>query len=203
MSEASNSSEYVNVPTQAPVGGATSPLNGEFYKGGQFMCNQWAMPKGYKKHLKRAAEKRTNKTRNIAAVTVTSGQVLIRMAGESAKACVFNGTNDQCAEFARQLIAAKAAQDERQGFRVHPTELVIEGQIMKTDVDERDFEQEAIEEATAIAERDGIVMVVVYAPIENAEDESPWGFCPKGAEQILYRWGDVRHIIGEPIKRRR
>ena len=75
--------------------------------------------------------------------------------------------------------------------------------MMKIDVDERDFEQEAIEEATAIAERDGIVMVVVYAPIENAEDESPWGFCPKGAEQILYRWGEVRHTIGEPIKRRR
>ena len=195
-------SECFDAPTHAPKGGATSPLNGEFYKGGQFMCNQLAMPKGYKKHLKRASEKRTNKTQNIAAVTVTSGQVLIRMAGESAKACVFTGTNDQCAEFARQLIAAKAAQCERQGFMVHPTELVIEGQIMKMDVDERDFEQEAVEEATAISERDGTVMVVVYAPIENAEEESPWGFCPKGAEQILFRNGEVRHTIGETIKRR-
>ncbi len=51
--------EYINAPTQAPAGGAVSPLNGEFYKGGQFMCNQFAMPKGYTKHLKRAVEKRT------------------------------------------------------------------------------------------------------------------------------------------------
>jgi hypothetical protein len=38
---------------------------------------------------------------------------------------VFSGAHEQCAEFARQLIAAKAAQCERQGVRVHPTELVM------------------------------------------------------------------------------
>lgn len=117
--------EYVNAPTQAPAGGATSPLNGEFYKGGQFMCNQFAMPKGYTKHLKRAADKRTSKTQNIAAVTVTAARVLVRMAGEQRQECVFSGTHEQCAEFARQLIAAKAAQCERQGVMIHPTELVM------------------------------------------------------------------------------
>ncbi len=117
--------DYINAPTQAPKGGATSPLNGEFYLGGQFMCNQFDMPKGYTKHLKRAADKRTSKTQNIAAVTVTAVRVLVRMAGEQRQECVFSGTHEQCAEFARQLIAAKSAQCERQGVMVHPTELVM------------------------------------------------------------------------------
>lgn len=117
---------YVNAPTQAPKGGATSPLNGEFYLGGQFMCNQFDMPKGYTKHLTRAVNKRTSKTQNIAAVTVTQSSVLVRMAGEQRQDCVFSGSREQCGEFARQLIAAKAAQCERQGVMVHPTELVTQ-----------------------------------------------------------------------------
>jgi hypothetical protein len=117
--------EYINAPTQAPKGGAVSPLNGEFYKGGQFMCNQFDMPKGYIKHLKRAVEKRTSKTQNIALITVTAVRVLVLMAGEKRQECVFSGSIEQCSEFARQLIAAKAAQAEREGVMVHPTELVF------------------------------------------------------------------------------
>lgn len=116
--------DYVNAPTQAPAGGAISPLNGEFYKGGQFMCNQFAMPKGYTKHLKRAADKSTPRTRNIAQITVTVCRVLIRMAGEHREDCVFSGSREQCVEFAHQLIAAKCAQAERAGVAPHPTELV-------------------------------------------------------------------------------
>ena len=116
--------DYINAPNQAPKGGATSPLNGDFYKGGQFMCNQFDMPKGYAKHLKRAANKRTCKTQNIATVTVTSDRVLVKMAGDHRQDCVFFGTHEQCSEFARQLIAAKAAQCERQGLMAHPTGLV-------------------------------------------------------------------------------
>jgi hypothetical protein len=116
--------EYINAPTQAPAGGAVSPLNGEFYKGGQFMCNQFAMPKGYTKHLKRAVEKRTSKTQNIAAITVTAARVLVRMASEQREDCVFSGTREQCLEFANQLIAAKNAQAERAGVVPHPTELI-------------------------------------------------------------------------------
>lgn len=118
--------DYVNAPTQAPKGGAVSPLNGEFYAGGQFMCNQFDMPKGYTKHLKRAIERRTSKTQNIAQITATKVRVLVRMAGEQRDECVFSGSPAQNAEFARQLLAAKAAMYERQGVAAHPTALVIE-----------------------------------------------------------------------------
>jgi ribosomal protein S11 len=122
-----NMSNY-STPTQAPKGGAVSPLNGEFYLGGQFMCNQFAMPKGYTKQLKRAVQK-THNSQNIATVTVSNtregARVMVRMAGETRQECVFLGTHDQCTEFARQLIAAKAEQCERQGLMAHPTELVV------------------------------------------------------------------------------
>ena len=114
-----------DAPIQAPKGGATSPLNGEFYAGGQFMCNQFDMPKGYAKLLKRAADKRTSKTQNIATITVTESRVLVRMAGEQRNECIFDGTRDQCAEFAKLLIRAKAQQNEASGLLPHPTELVI------------------------------------------------------------------------------
>jgi len=116
----------MNVPTQAPKGGATSPLNGEFYAGGQFMCNQFDMPKGYTKHLKRAVEKRSAKSANIAQIMVTAVRVLVRMAGDSRNDCVFSGSREQCIEFAHQLIAAKAAKSEREGVMTHPTELVLQ-----------------------------------------------------------------------------
>jgi hypothetical protein len=112
-------------PTHAPKGGATSPLNGEFYEGGQFMCNQFAMPKGYTKFLKIAVEKRTAKTDNIANITVTDNSVLIRMAGETKQDRVFSGSKTQCAEFARQLLAKKAEKAIRHGVLAHPTELIF------------------------------------------------------------------------------
>lgn len=116
---------YVNAPTQAPAGGAVSPLNGEFYKGGQFMCNQFAMPKGYTKHLRQAVSKRGKNTGNIACITVKASSVLIRMAGDNRADWVFSGTHEQCMEFARQLLAAKEAQARSAGVMPHPTELVV------------------------------------------------------------------------------
>lgn len=113
------------IAIQAPAGGAISPLNGEFYKGGQFMCNQVGMPKGYGKKLACAANTRTAKTRNIAEVTVTQFRVLIRMAGEKNAFCVFSGNRAQNLEFAKLLLALKAARAEKDGIVPHPTELVI------------------------------------------------------------------------------
>ena len=117
---------YVNAPTQAPAGGAISPLNGEFYEGGQFMCNQFAMPKGYTKHLKRAAAKRTVKTDNIAQIFVAGAHVAVRMAGESRCEVVFHGSGDQCKTFAGLLKQAKQDQAAAQGIAVHPTEIVFQ-----------------------------------------------------------------------------
>lgn len=113
-----------NAPTQAPKGGAISPLNGEFYEGGQFMCNQFAMPKGYTKQLKKAAAKRTSKTLNIAQIFVASGNVKVRMAGDHGAETVFQGSHEQCTAFAEMLLNAKRLQAEELGEMAHPTELV-------------------------------------------------------------------------------
>lgn len=122
-----NLDSTATVATQAPQGGATSPLNGEFYKGGQFMCTQVGMPKGYRQKLTKAVEKRTAKTRNIAEITVNPDRVVIRMAGEMRTDCVFRGAYDQCVEFARQLVAAKVAIAEREFVMPHPTNVVFAG----------------------------------------------------------------------------
>lgn len=115
---------YVNAPTQAPAGGAISPLNGEFYEGGQFMCNQFAMPKGYGRQLKKAANKCTAKTSNIAQIFVTDVHVVVRMAGEQRGEAVFKGSREQCAAFAAMLMDAKREQATAQGVAAHPTEVV-------------------------------------------------------------------------------
>jgi hypothetical protein len=51
---------------------------------------------------------------------------------------------------------------------------------------------DAIKDAKKAARDCGYPVVVVHAPIEEAENESGcYGFCPAMAKDILYRWATV------------
>ena len=67
--------------------------------------------------------------------------------------------------------------------------------------------EQAIIEATKIANRENMVMAVVIDPIINHQDEEPtgpWGFCPNDARHqagmrkgdfILYPWAEETILI--------
>lgn len=110
------------VAIQAPKGGAVSPLNNEFYKGGQFMCAQVGMPKGYRSKVKTMVDI----NRNIATITVTECRVMIQFAGDARGQCAFSGTKDQCEYFAKMVIELKSERLIREGFVPHPTRLLLQ-----------------------------------------------------------------------------
>ena len=55
---------------------------------------------------------------------------------------------------------------------------------------------QAICEATAQAKKNSVEMVVVDDPISNAEEsDGTFGYCPAGAEKLLFRWGKILRKI--------
>jgi len=117
-----------HAPIQAPKGGAVSPLNGEFYEGGQFMATQFDMPKSYKKKIKDIV--RRTESKNIASVTAKRGMsgefnVSKRMAGSDRSEIVFSGTEDQARHFMDELVSEKAKAAIRGGLQPHPTEVAL------------------------------------------------------------------------------
>lgn len=117
-----------HAPIQAPKGGAISPLNGEFYEGGQFMATQFDMPKSYKKKIKDIV--RRTESKNIASVTAKRGMsgefnVSKRMAGSDRSEIVFSGTEDQARHFMDELVSEKAKAAIRGGLQPHPTEVAL------------------------------------------------------------------------------
>lgn len=115
----------MNIPTQAPKGGAMSPLNGEFYAGGQFMANQFDMPKGYKKLLKVVSARCEAKQLNIAEIRVAGGQVKTRDAGSVVEKSVFKGSHEQCVTFAQELMYRRSAWYAANGLAAHPTKVSL------------------------------------------------------------------------------
>lgn len=113
-----------HVPVQAPAGGAVSPLNGEFYAGGQFMACQFDMPKGYARKLGKLLRQLETHSINLASVRVTPCRVMIRYAGSSKEQEVFSGGHEQCKAYAGELLAKRQEWYLRQGLSIHPTELV-------------------------------------------------------------------------------
>lgn len=109
---------------QAPAGGAISPLNGEFYKGGQFMCNQFDMPKGCKQKIKKIVDKTALKD-NWREISVTAGAVRITTVTERTSV-VFRGSGEEAAIFAKTLLDKKAEWYLAQGLVPHPTVLLME-----------------------------------------------------------------------------
>lgn len=117
-----------HAPIQAPKGGAVSPLNGEFYDGGQFMATQFDMPKSYKKKIKDIV--RRTESKNIASLTAKRGMsgefsVSKRMAGSDRSEVVFSGTEDQAKHFMDELVSEKARAANRAGLQPHPTEVTM------------------------------------------------------------------------------
>jgi len=53
----------------------------------------------------------------------------------------------------------------------------------------------AIEDAKWIAKNAGITIAVCYAPIETAEEEGDWGYCPANIVEYLFAQGSVRYHI--------
>lgn len=43
----------------------------------------------------------------------------------------------------------------------------------------------------------GLTLVVVYAPLELAEYEDHYGYCPADAKDVLYRHGEVIATVTE------
>lgn len=58
---------------------------------------------------------------------------------------------------------------------------------------------DATREARAIARKDRVTMIVVHAPIEEAEEAAYgrdcYGYCPATAKGLLYRWGTVVETV--------
>ena len=117
--------ETFNAPIQAPKAGIVSPLNGEFYKGGQFTPSEVGWPKGASRKLAKALSVSGSKSRNIARIIIKAGWVRLVFAGESREKWVFSGSDAECREFAERFILEKAKQYRESGFEPHPTEICI------------------------------------------------------------------------------
>lgn len=61
--------------------------------------------------------------------------------------------------------------------------------------DSSEFET-ALKAASAEARKNKVAMVVVHAPLELAEGDSPFGYCPEQAATILFRY--ALKGIGQP-----
>lgn len=55
--------------------------------------------------------------------------------------------------------------------------------------------EQATAEARREADKNRVTMVVVDAPIENAEENAPFGYCPQAAKSILFRFGTIVETI--------
>lgn len=61
----------------------------------------------------------------------------------------------------------------------------------------------ALQAAGEEANKHNLVLVVVNAPIENAEEEDgPYSYCPLGAQTYCFRYGEIEHFV-LPEKMRR
>lgn len=119
---------------RAPKGGIVSPLNGEFYEGGQFLATS-PLPKAGKRRIKRIVAEQ----RNIASIVIRPVSAInpvrairdeaccvVYRAGDWRGSSEFFGTNDDCRAFADELIKAAAADKRSRGFQPHPTRLEVE-----------------------------------------------------------------------------
>lgn len=57
------------------------------------------------------------------------------------------------------------------------------------------LKERAIEQAKREAKRHNVTIALVHAPIETAEEEGDYGFCPVEAVDMLFRNGTVEHYI--------
>lgn len=55
--------------------------------------------------------------------------------------------------------------------------------------------EKALLAAKYIARKHQTRMAVVNAPIENAEDDGPWGYCPEQAVKVLFPHGTVETVV--------
>ena len=115
--------------SQAPKGGMISPLNNEFYEGGQFMPSI-GLPKSIKRKALKVVHFQTSETSNIAEIIVnesTAGKYAVnyRMAGFNQIKPAFFGTKEECVAFATFVLEEKAAWYESNNLMNHPTKFVI------------------------------------------------------------------------------
>lgn len=116
---------------QAPVGGAISPVNDQFYEGGQFMPDTglWC---GIKKKAKRFAQVDRNwSDLKIQKAYSRKGYfVIVKYAGVRYEKYLNKNpieSLDEAKAFAEEVLRLRGAEYEKRGFVPHPTRLNIEG----------------------------------------------------------------------------
>ncbi len=57
------------------------------------------------------------------------------------------------------------------------------------------LKERAIEEAKRVAKQSGVTIAVCYVPIETAEEEGDWGYCPVATMGVLFPEGSDRYHI--------
>lgn len=115
---------YGPLINRAPKGGMVSPLNGEFYEGGQFLANT-PLPKGVDRKAVRLAG-----SGKVATIKIAPGyrdySVSLRRAGEQRKQFVFSGGRDECVAFAERIVTAQNDDLRARGLDPHQTK-ILEG----------------------------------------------------------------------------
>lgn len=113
---------------RAPVGGVVSPLNKEFYEGGQFLPTQ-PLPKGGMHRIKRLLCDERNVSKVTVKTTGTKSCCWVWRVGGGYKTSLgkpeIAGTRDECLVFAEALIEELRRRDIRKGLMPHPTDLEI------------------------------------------------------------------------------
>ena len=119
----------VTVHIKAPAGGATSNVNGDFYKGGRFMPVN-GLSCGALRKVKKVADTETRNWAAIKVEMVSSGAVYVRFmyAGDNTFTRLDNkfrfGTYDEAVQFAEALLDARSKKYIDEGLLPHPTEII-------------------------------------------------------------------------------
>ncbi len=116
---------------QAPVGGTISPVNNQFYEGGQFIPDTGLFC-GIKKKAKRFARIDRNWSDLFIrpAYRPMNGYFIIAKYASSTYEKYLNSNPiesfDEAKAFADEVLKLRGAEYEKQGFVPHPTRLVVE-----------------------------------------------------------------------------
>jgi hypothetical protein len=111
---------------KAPAGGATSPINGRFYEGGEFMPIT-GLACGAVKKAKRAAAIEGNVAEIRVAGSAGIFSAWLRLAGATRESIGHTAkTRDEVVGFATETIRLRSDAARAAGLAPHPTKLTVE-----------------------------------------------------------------------------